>query len=310
MNPRTILAALVAAASVVALVFQVPDGAPDAVPAPPTSDRLDRSATEPAPEVGPVARAGQVGTKRSPGTGGGPAPVEARRLTVQEGAAEMSAYLERASAVGDLAPMAAMVSGDAAVAEPLAARAEALRTSSDPLLRARGILLLLGLGRLRLEDWIDVLEQEPDPTGRELLVRHLPPVGSLERDRLLDAVFARIATDPAPSVRLASIDALPGGLPAALEANLLSALRQDAEPEVRERIALYLREAPSPRVETVQALLASARDAGETPAVRRASIVALLSLDRGAPGLLEAAGSSEVALRAMRGAISAAADRG
>lgn len=293
-----VLLLLLAAAGVVGfLAAPEPSALPDE-PAP-VILRPEARAAAPAVTYQAPAAAGRVGPAKAPA---GALPASAVEATTPAASAgQLATHLVASDRGGDVMALGAAVQGDGEMAPLLEAEARRLTTGSDPLLRARGVLILVALGTLDVASWREAVAREGDAAARLAMVESPPLTG---RDPKADADVARALLDVADrdgeaTVRVAALRALPRGLDGDQVASVVRRLREDRDPSVRRMAASWLRGARLADPAAVRALLAAASASSEEREVRRASATALLRIEERTPGTLVAAGTSMEALEKL-----------
>ncbi|MGE0708465.1 MAG: HEAT repeat domain-containing protein [Planctomycetota bacterium] len=261
----------------------------------PATGQAATATRAPRPFGAPAART-QTEEQGSPALDAAAAAATGRRpeeVTPAEGAKQLAGYLSCADRPAEVLALTRTIATDPQMSRLLVAEAERLRGASDPALRARGVLLLAGLGQLDARGWQAALRGELDPAARASLVQGAPYGASAAEDAALTTALVEVARhDADPAVRSAALHALPGDAPAA-RAGVVAVLGEDQDPEVRRTAALYLRGARASDEASVAGLLASARSATEDREVRRASAMALFRIEEATPGALAKAGASE-----------------
>jgi len=226
-------------------------------------------------------------------------------LAAHDAAPRILATLQDVDRPSELMGLTRVIADDPEMSALLLAQAQEWRTSADPELRARGLLLVVGLGRLDAAAWQGAVATEPDAEARALMVAS-PPLGGLEDRRVVNALIDRLRFDDAGAVRLAALDALPA-LEATQTQHVVTALTNDRDPGVRRLAAVWLRGAGLDGSDVASGLFAAAAD-DQDPAVRRAAAVALIRLEEQRPGALAAAGGTKEELADVLAATSG--DRG
>ena len=211
-------------------------------------------------------------------------------LTAEETAPRLASILRDVDQTSELMGLTRVMADDPEMSTLLQAEAEGWRTSGDPALRARGLLILVGLRRLDAAAWQNAVATEPQSEARALMVAS-PPLGGVEDALIVDALIDRLRFDDSGAVRLAALDAMPV-LDASGAEHVVTALRGDRDPGVRRLAAVWLRGAESEGPAVGTGLLAAAVE-DQDPAVRRAAAVALIRLEERHPGALAATGGTK-----------------
>jgi hypothetical protein len=212
-----------------------------------------------------------------------PSSESVRILKVEEGAKQVASYLEGTNRPQDVVTVARAIGDDPEMTRFIEVEAARMRASSDPAIRARGVLILAGLGKLDRDDLDRAIQQETDPAARALLVAHSPENDPAKRTTFLLAAAER---DPAPEVRSAAVVELPASLDDAQVERLASILSTDRDTSVRKAAAMWFRGARRASPSALRALAAQASDPGADVELRREAAFALLKIEERAPGAL------------------------
>jgi hypothetical protein len=206
-----------------------------------------------------------------------------RFLKIEEGAKQVANYLEGTNRPQDVVTVTRAIADDPEMTRFLEVEAARMRASTDSAIRARGVLVLAGLGKLDRADLDRAIEQETDPAARALLVAHSPESDPARRTTSLLAAAER---DPAAEVRAAAVEELPASLDDAQVERLASILSTDRDASVRKVAAMWFRGARRASPSALRALAAQASDAGADVELRRTAALALLKIEERAPGAL------------------------
>ncbi len=218
--------------------------------------------------------------------------------SAEEGAREIVKSLSVDLDPQRAAQMSHFLRNDPEMAEKLVALARGLLGSEHPRERARGLLILCGLGQIDLSTWQSTFLGERDVEARAAMIR-IPATGEEESRERVPFLLERMTADPSPVVRSAAIEALPGALDERSVSNLLFTLVEDPSPEVRKMAATYFQAAGNAKPDVLQSLLSVASRSEEDTSVRWAALRALQELEEASPGVLVSVDSSDQELKKL-----------